>query len=99
MSLAIWTDAQGIILESTEEAARLLGRARRTLVGQSMLLFVGGNRDHVLRAVDRASRGHVETVDAELTPVGKRRIRVRIHMVLTGGSTTAAAVLWAFEPV
>ncbi len=61
MSLAVWTDVQGTIVDSTVEAARLLGRTQRTLVGRSMLLFVGGNRDHVLLAVERASRGHGDT--------------------------------------
>ncbi len=94
----VWTDPQGTIIDITDEAARLLARTRRTLLGKSMLLFVGGHRDAVLLAVDRASRGHGETFDAEIMPVGKRRICVRIHLVPTGRTTTDAAVLWAVEP-
>ncbi len=95
----VWTDAQGTILDISEEAARLLARTRRTLLGKSMLLFVGGNRDHVLLAVERASRGHGDTLCGELMPIGRRRIRVRMHLQLTAGKATGPAVLWALEPV
>ncbi len=80
----VWTDAQGTILDISEEAARLLARTRRTLLGKSMLLFVGGNRDHVLLAVERASRGHGETFEAELMPV-----------VVSAGS--AFAYIWSSQ--
>jgi nitrogen-specific signal transduction histidine kinase len=93
----VWTDAHGLIVNSTPDAAQLLGRSRRSLVGRSMLLFVSANREHVRQAVGRASLGHNETLDLKLLPSGRARVDVRVHLQSTTLTLTGAAVLWALE--
>lgn len=93
----VWTDAHGVIVNSTADAAQLLGRSRRSLVGRSMLLFVAANREHVRQAVGRASLGHNETLDVKLLPSGRARVEVRVHLRFTTLTVTGAAVLWALE--
>jgi hypothetical protein len=93
----VWTDEHGTILKTTANAAELLGRSQRALVGRSMVLFLGANREHALQAVARASRGHNETLDGRLLPFGRRRVAVRIHLQFTSLAVSGPAVLWALE--
>jgi PAS domain-containing protein len=97
-ALVVWTDTGGVILEATAGTAALLGVSRHGLLGRGMDVFVTANRAHVLRAVERAGRGHDDTLDVELHPRGRRSVRVRMHLQFVTQLEWGSVVRWVLRP-
>jgi PAS domain-containing protein len=97
-ALVVWTDTEGVILEATAALAALLGFSHHGLIGRGMDLFVTANRAHVLRAVERAGRGHDDTLDVELHPRGRRKVRVRMDLQFVTQLDWGSVVRWVLHP-
>ncbi len=97
-ALAVWTDTTGYILDATTGAAQLLGVGRRGLVHRLMQLYVTADRAHVLRALERAGRGHEETLDVQLQPRERRKVLVRIHLQFDRQVFLGPVIRWVIHP-
>lgn len=97
-AIGVWTDTTGYILDATPGAAQMLGVGRRGLVHRLMQLYVRTDRAHVLRALERAGRGHEETLDVHLQPRERRKVLVRIHLQFDRQAFLGPVIRWVIHP-
>ena len=90
------TDPQGVILDASPEAARLLSGTRRGLQQRSLIVFFEQEREAWRAAMTRASLGDRVTRSGRLRPKERRPItvRARIAQAVDWGRP---ALLWTFE--
>ena len=93
--MKVWTDYDGGILEITPAAAAALNVAARSLTKRPFYLFLNGDRQRALRALDLAARGEGDTFSAQLQPRERKVIQVRIALE----PAPPEAVLWTITPV
>jgi PAS domain-containing protein len=96
-ALVVWSDTAGVVLEATAGAAALLGFSHQGILGRGMDLFVTTDRAAVIRAVERAGRGHDATLALELHPRGRRNVKVRVDLQFVTQLDWGAVVRWVLH--
>jgi hypothetical protein len=92
----VYTDTAGRILQISALGAKLLNVPARGGHGRQLTYFIVREREHLLRLVEVASRGHEVVTETRFRPLGlaSQAVTLQIHRVL-GGS--AVELAWNFE--
>ena len=93
----VMTDAQGMLLEASREAAEMLNLSATGLRRRQLVVFFDGERDHWLQALRAAAAGLTVDCEGAVRPRDKRPVRVRVE--IAKAHRPSDAVLWTFtEP-
>ena len=80
--MELWTRSDGRIVDVADQTARFLNVTSRALIGRSIFLFLNGDRDSLMRAVEIAFRGHTETWRGEIRPRERKPLAVAITLTV-----------------
>jgi hypothetical protein len=93
----VMTDAYGMLLEASREAAEMLNLSPTGLRRRQLVVFFDGDRDHWLQALRAAAAGLMVDREGAVRPRDKRPVRVRVE--IAKAHPPSDAVLWTFtEP-
>ena len=93
------TDAYGMLLEASREAARMLNLSRTGLRSRQLLVFFDGDREHWRQALRAAAAGLMVAREGVVRPREKRPVRVRAEITKAHDWVSSHALLWTFgEP-
>jgi CheY-like chemotaxis protein len=97
-SCDVWvvTDAQGTILDASQQGARLLSATVRGLMRRSLIVFFEHDRDHWHGAMTRASAGERVTLSGRLRPKERRPVAVRVA-IERAPELSPPVLLWSFR--
>ena len=90
------TDAYGMLLEASPEAAEMLNLTTTGLRWRQLLVFFDGGREHWLQALRAAAAGLMIDREGALRPRDKRPLRVRVEITRAHDWLASNAVLWIF---
>ena len=91
----VMTDRQGLILDVSDEAARLLSGTARGLLHRSLIVFFEQDREGWEQAMARAKRGGRVFRVGRLRPKERRPVPVRVEIVPAEGEAPPA-LIWRF---
>jgi hypothetical protein len=93
------TDAFGMLLEASREAAALLNLSTTGLRSRQLLTFFDGERDHWRQALNAAAAGLMVDREGAIRPRDKRPVLVRAEITKAPDWEDHGGVLWTFtEP-
>ena len=93
------TDASGMLLEASREAANMLNVSTTRVRSRQLLVFFDGDREHWRQALRAAVAGLMVDQEGAVRPRDKRPVRVRAEITKAHGWVYSNAVLWTFtEP-
>ena len=93
----VMTDAQGMLLEASREAAEMLNLSAAGLRRRQLVVFFDGERDQWLQALRAAAAGLTVYREGAVRRRDKRPLRVRVE--IAKAPCPLDAVLWTFtEP-
>ena len=93
------TDAYGMLLEASREAAKMLNLSRTGARSRQLLVFFDGDREHWRQALRAAAAGLRVAREGAVRPREKRPVRVRAEITKAHDWVSSNAVLWTFaEP-
>ena len=93
------TDAYGMLLEASREAAEMLNLSRTGVRSRQLLVFFDGDREHWRQALRVAAAGQMVAREGAVRPREKRPVRVRAEITKAHDWVSSDAVLWTFaEP-
>jgi DNA-binding response OmpR family regulator len=95
----IVTDREGTILEIAAPAHRLLNLSARGALGRNLPAFFSQDRHQVVRALERASEGHLVHRESVLRPRDRRPFNVRFDISREPLESSAVRVRWVLEPL
>ena len=90
------TDAYGMLLEASPEAAELLNLTTNGLRCRQLLVFFDGGREHWSQALRAAAAGLTIDREGALRPRERRPLRVRAEITRAHDWPDSNAVLWIF---
>ena len=90
------TDAYGMLLEASPEAAELLNLTTSGLRWRQLLVFFDGGREHWRQALRDAAAGLMVDREGALRPRERRPVRVRAEISQAHDWLDRNAVLWRF---
>jgi len=90
------TDAYGMLLEASREAAELLNLSMSALRSRQLLTFFDGEREHWRQALGAAAAGLMVDREGAMRPREKRPVRVRAEIVKAHAASGVDGVLWTF---
>ena len=90
------TDAYGMLLEASPEAAELLNLTASGLRWRQLLVLFDGGREHWRQALRDAAAGLMVDREGALRPRERRPVRVRAEITQTQDGLDRNAVLWRF---
>ena len=90
----VMTDAYGMLLEASREAATMLNLSANALRWRQLVVFFDGEREHWLQALRAAAAGLMVDREGAVRPRDKRPIRVRVE--IAKAPRASDAVLWTF---
>ena len=90
------TDAYGILLEASREAARMLNLSRTGMRSRQLLVFFDGEREHWRQALRAAAGGLMVDQEGAVRPRDKRPVRVRAEITRAHDWVSSNTVLWTF---
>ena len=93
----VLTDAYGMLIEASREAAQFLNLSKSALRSRQLLTFFDGEREHWREALRAAATGLMVDREGALRPREKRPVRVRAEIISKPRPGSAsAAYLWTF---
>jgi hypothetical protein len=92
----IVTDADGLLLEASREAAALLNLSTTGLRSRQLLVFFDGERDYWRQALRAAASGLMVDREGTVRPREKRPRRISAELSRTEDRHGRNAVLWTF---
>lgn len=94
------TDREGIVVEISGPAHRLLNLSARGALGRNLTAFFTQDRHYVLNGIARASDGQVVERESVLRPRDRRPFPVRIEICRdTDVNASAERLRWILEPL
>jgi len=90
------TDAHGMLLEASREAAELLNLSMSGLRRRQLLTFFDGEREHWRKALGAAAAGLMVDREGAVRPRERRPVHVRAEITRTRVRSEVDAVLWTF---
>jgi PAS domain-containing protein len=93
------TDASGMLLGASPEAAEMLNLSVTGLRWRQLLVFFDGEREHWRRALSAAAGGLMVDCEGAVRPRDKRPLRVRAEIAQAEDRLNGHAVLWIFTEV
>ena len=90
------TDAYGMLLEASPEAAELLNLTTNGLRSRQLLVFFDGGREHWRQALRAAAAGLMVHREGALRPRERRPVRARAEITRAHDWLDDNAVLWTF---
>ena len=90
------TDAYGMLLEASREAAQFLNLSTSALRSRQLLTFFDGDRDHWRQALKAAAAGLMVDREGAVRPREKRPVTVRAEISKAHGASPVEAFLWTF---
>jgi hypothetical protein len=90
------TDAYGMLLDASPEAAELLNLTTNGLRWRQLLVFFDGGREHWRQALRAAAAGLMVDREGALRPRERRPVRVRAEITQAHDWLDRNAVLWTF---
>jgi hypothetical protein len=90
------TDAYGMLLGASCEAAEMLNLTVTGLRWRQLLVFFDGEREHWRRALGAAAAGLMVDREGAIRPRDKRPLRVRVEITQAHDWLNSNAVLWIF---
>ena len=95
----VLTDAYGMLLDASREAAKMLNLSRTGVRSRQLLVFFDGDRELWRQALRAAAAGLMVDREGAVRPREKRPVRVRAEITKAQGWVSTNAVLWTFtEP-
>ena len=93
----VLTDAYGMLIEASREAAQFLNLSKSALRSRQLLTFFDGEREHWREALRAAATGLMVDREGALRPREKRPVRVRAEIVgKARAGSPYEAFLWTF---
>jgi len=93
----VLTDAYGMLLEASREAAQFLNLSKSALRSRQLLTFFDGEREHWREALRAAATGLMVDREGALRPRERRPVRVRAEIVSKPrAGSPHQAFLWTF---
>jgi CheY-like chemotaxis protein len=94
------TDREGVIVEISGPAHRLLNLSARGALGRNLTAFFTQDRHYVLNGIARAADGQVVERESVLRPRDRRPFPVRIEICRDGDEHASVERLrWVLEPL
>lgn len=90
------TDAYGMLLEASPQAAEMLNLTTTGLRWRQLLVFFDGERDHWRQALRAAAAGLMVDREGAVRPRERRPVRVRAEITQAHDWLNTNAVLWTF---
>jgi hypothetical protein len=90
------TDAYGILLDASREAAAMLNLSTTGLRCRQLLVFFDGEREHWRQALRAAAAGLMVDCEGAVRPREKRPLRVRAEITKAHDWLEGDALLWTF---
>ena len=90
------TDAYGILLEASPEAAEMLNLSTTGLRSRQLLVFFDGDREQWRQALCAAAAGLMVDREGSVRPRERRPLRIRAEISKAHGCLNHNAVLWTF---
>ena len=90
------TDAYGMLLEASREAAHMLNLSTTRVRSRQLLVFFDGDREHWRQALRAAAAGLMVDREGAVRPREKRPVRVRAEIRKAHDWAFTDAVLWTF---
>jgi len=90
------TDAYGMLLEASPEAAEMLNLTTNGLRRRQLLVFFDGGREHWREALRAAAAGVMVDREGAVRPRDKRPVRVRAEITQSHDWLDRNAVRWTF---
>ena len=90
------TDAYGMLLEASPEAAEMLNLSTTGLRWRQLLVFFDGEREHWRQALCAAAAGLMVDREGAVRPREKRPLRIRAEITRAHDWLNHIAVLWTF---
>lgn len=91
------TDAYGLLLEASREAAEMLNLSTTGLRSRQLLVFFDGEREYWREALRAAAGGLMVDREGAVRPREKRPRRIKVEISKTHDRLDRDAVLWTFS--
>jgi PAS domain-containing protein len=92
------TDANGVIMEISGPAHRLLNLSARGALGRNLTAFFSQERHRVVADLARAVDGQIVERDTILRPRDRRPMRVRVEIAREKDASRTVRLRWVIEP-
>lgn len=100
MATQAWvvTDGDGVIVEISAAAHRLMNLSARGALGRNLTAFFSQDRHRIVADLARAVDGQIAQRDTVLRPRDRRPVRVRVEIAREKDASRATRIRWVIEP-